>query len=156
MLVFALNFFPPLSVFLYSFFFGGGGREDESNKNSQQPSNPCGGKVREKSCTRDEVRLVKQPRSRLLRGGEGGAAGQRGEQQADPDRAHSPSDVHAFWTLMSFTVCVEKCQKLIRMLNEVVNCSLCIFLYSHGSSDLDSFSLYFTSLFSPSLLPHCM
>lgn len=78
------------------------------------------------------------------------------ERQVEPDRAHSPTDMRAFWTLMSFTVCAEKGQELIRMLNEVVNCSLCIFLYSHGSSDLDSFSLYFTSLYRLSLFPHCM
>lgn len=62
----------------------------------------------------------------------------------------------AFLTLMSFAICAEKCQELIHVLTGMVNCSLCIFLFSHGSSDLDSFSLYFTSLYSPSLLPHCM
>lgn len=35
------------------------------------------------------------------------------------------------------------------MLDELANCSRCRLTRSHGSSDLDSFSLYFTSLYGP-------
>lgn len=48
------------------------------------------------------------------------------------------------------------CQEQVRMLDELDNCSQRTFPQSHGSSDLDSFSLYFTSLYSPVLLPFCM
>lgn len=54
-----------------------------------------------------------------------------------------------------YSMCVM-CQELIRMLDELANCSQCTFPQSHGSSDLDSFSLYFTSLYRPVLLPGCM
>lgn len=42
------------------------------------------------------------------------------------------------------------------MLDELANCSQRTFHGSHGSSDLDSFSLYFTSLYSSLLSPGCM
>lgn len=54
-----------------------------------------------------------------------------------------------------YSMCVM-CQELICMLDEMVNCSQCIFPRSPGSSDLDSFTLYFTSLYRPLLLPGCM
>lgn len=54
-----------------------------------------------------------------------------------------------------YSMCVM-CQELIRMLDERANCSQCTFLQSHGSSDLASFSLYFTSLYKPVLLPGCI
>lgn len=45
-------------------------------------------------------------------------------------------------------MCVMR-RELIRMPDEVLNCSQCIFPQSHGSSGWDSFSLYFTSLYTP-------
>lgn len=57
MLVFALNFFPR-SVFLYSSFFWGGGARMKATKTVSNHQTRAG----EKSCTRDEVRLVKRPR----------------------------------------------------------------------------------------------
>lgn len=54
-----------------------------------------------------------------------------------------------------YSMCVM-CQELIRMPDELANCSQCTLPQSHGSSDLDSFSLYFTSLYRPVLLPGSM
>lgn len=54
-----------------------------------------------------------------------------------------------------YSMCVM-CQELIRMLDELVNCSQCTFPQSHGSSDLDSFTLILPHYTGRCYLPGCI
>lgn len=160
-------FFTPPFIFYFFIFFSEGG--DESITNSQHPSK-SGKKSGKKSRIITEHDLLKhgaglllcrrrviRARRRRRRGLKSWMTGRILTELARPP-CHWiwSTDCVCFAAVMSFTVCAVMCQELIRMLDELANCSQCIFPQSHGSSDLDSFSLYFTSLCGPVLLPGCM